>query len=156
MRLIILLMLFPIMGSAQYSFKRLIPSASLFYVAGMASGVADICSTPAKYNESAFKKWNPEFTYGEYWGHKDETWVNKWRMGPDGLEVGKEKFFGSSSFLVGATDAWHGNRSVMLVGFKAGALTYKKPQRWWYYALDFAVLSVAYSAGWWTSNLAFR
>lgn len=135
--------------------RALILPAALFVLSGIASGIADIASTPAKYNKSAFLKWNPQWENGEYIGHKDQTWVNKWALSESGdALVGTNRFFLSSTALVGLTDLWHGARTLMLFFLIAGALFTKNPWRWWHYPVWYAAIVVCYSAGWNLANLA--
>jgi hypothetical protein len=67
------------------------------------------------YYESIFSKlsqgwWNPEI-----------SWKNKWK---DGDNTKGEKFFGSSSFLVMFTDAWHFFQHMMLACFMLSIVCY--------------------------------
>lgn len=55
---------------------------------------------------SKFKKLNPQ-----YWS-PSISWRNKWK---DGFVDNGESFFGSSTFLVFLTDAWHLFQIIMLV-----------------------------------------
>ncbi len=62
-----------------------------------------------------------------FWDPK-ESWVNKWKNGcPDN----GERFFGSSTFLVWVTDAWHLFQSLMLVCFALAIVTYSPMINWW-------------------------
>lgn len=135
--------------------KPLIVAAVIFALSGIASGVADIASTPAKFNQSTFRKWNPTFEYGEYIGHKDETWVNKWAINESGTVMpGTNGFFLSSTALVGFTDLWHGARTAMMFMLFLGALVLPNPQKWWQYIAYYTGIIVCYSSGWWLVNLA--
>ena len=129
--------------------KRYILPAILLALSGLASGVADIASTPAKFNKSVFRQWNPTFEYGEYIGHKDETWVNKYKQGT--LDV---KFFGSKTFLVWTTDLWHGARMAMLLLLSIAAMSLPCASKWFEYAIKYALIVLAYSSGWHIANLA--
>lgn len=124
--------------------------AGLFFLAsGIASGVADIASTPAKFRTSAFARMNPDWQYGEYLGHKDQTWVNKWARNEAGEVMAKtERFFLSSTALVGLTDLWHGARALMLFFIALGAMIYPNPGKWWQYFTYYALIALCYSSGW--------
>lgn len=130
-------------------------SAAILILSGIFSGIADISSTPAKFNQSVFRKWNQAFEYGEYIGHKDETWVNKWAINESGeVMPGTNRFFLSSTALVGLTDMWHGARTLMLFFLFLGAMLWPNPARWWQYIASYATMVILYSAGWHLANLA--
>lgn len=124
--------------------------AGLFFLAsGIASGVADIASTPAKFQGSTFARMNPDWRYGEYLGHKDQTWANKWARNEAGeVIVGEERFFLSSTALVGFTDLWHGARTLMLLMLAAAAMLCPNPHKWWQYFTYYAMIVLCYSSGW--------
>lgn len=129
--------------------------AGLFFLAsGIASGVADIASTPAKFRGSAFARMNPDWQYGEYLGHKDQTWVNKWARNEAGEVMAKtERFFLSSTALVGLTDLWHGARTLMMLMLAAGAMLWPNPGKWWQYGIHYAAIIACYSSGWHGADL---
>jgi hypothetical protein len=72
----------------------------------------------ARYRQSVFftkqfrinKFTNPEF-----------SWQNKWKNGD---RKQGELFFGSSTFLVWTTDAWHLFKTIMLACFSIAIVTY--------------------------------
>ena len=68
----------------------------LVILAGIAKAIMD--KVNFHYSTSIFKKLNPLF-----W-NPEVSWRNKWKNGD--VNQG-EKFFGSSTFLVWTTDAWH-------------------------------------------------
>jgi len=122
-------------------------------LAGLFSGVADIAETPAKFNQSVFRKWNPAFEYGDYFSHKDEGWVNKYAIKDDGtVNLEQPKFFGSTTFLVALTDLWHGARAVMLACFLLAVITYKQPHDWFINILHYIFLYLCYSGTWTVVN----
>lgn len=124
--------------------------AGLFFLAsGIASGVADIASTPAKFRGSTFARMNPDWQYGEYLGHKDQTWVNKWARNEAGEVMAKtERFFLSSTALVGLTDLWHGARTLMLLMLAAAAMFCPNPEEWLEYPVYYAAILGCYASGW--------
>ena len=99
---------------------------------GFAKAICDL-------SEEGKLKWNPFF-----W-HKNIAWKNKWKNGDKSQG---EKFFGSSCWFVGFTDAWHlfgyfYNRLSRLSGIPIGILAVKYS---WWYLLGFIVQSVIYAA----------
>lgn len=73
----------------------------LIILAGISKAVMD--KIQFHYSKSIFKTLDPLF-----W-NPQESWKNKWRGGdPDN----GEKFFGSSTFFVLFTDAWHLFQSI--------------------------------------------
>ena len=131
----------------QYT-KRMIVPTGFFFLAGAANGIHDISSTSAKYNFSRLPKYN-----GGFWGHKDQTWVNKWQQDQNGNPVvGHERFFGSSTMFSASTDLWHASKTATITFFEIGLLTYNKPDKFWKKALDMLILKTAFSAGWHLSN----
>ena len=90
----------------------------LVILAGILNAAMDIIVSTSRYNKSVFKmlpkKWEPFF---------DSTisWQNKWKNGDRNQG---EKFFGSSTFLVWTTDAWHLFKTTMLLCFSIAIVTY--------------------------------
>ena len=82
-------------------------SLILVILAGMLNGVMDVLSM--RYNTSVFKRMSKEW---EYFFNPSLSWRNKWKNGDPNQG---EKFFGSSTFLVWTTDAWHLAKSSMLL-----------------------------------------
>lgn len=74
----------------------MIVSLIFFAFAGMAEAVMD--TLQFKFYTSVFRKYN-----GYFW-NPDFSWQNKWKQGDPKFGP---KFFGSSTFLVWTTDAWH-------------------------------------------------
>lgn len=128
--------------------KRMAVPTSLFFLSGVANGIHDIASTSAKYNLSVLPKYD-----GGFWGHKDQTWVNKWELDKNGDPmVGNERFWGSSTMFSAGTDLWHASKTATITCFEIGLLTYDKPDKFWKKALDMVILKTAFSAGWHLSN----
>jgi hypothetical protein len=90
----------------------------LVILAGILNAAMDIIVSTTRYNKSVFKtlpkKLEPFF---------DSTisWQNKWKNGDRNQG---EKFFGSSTFLVWTTDAWHLFKTTMLLCFSIAIVTY--------------------------------
>lgn len=107
------------------------------------------------------------------------SWANKWATGPDGQPlVGQEKFWGSSRWFVAWTDDWHmdnlirnqtQNVSTVYLSWAtdrtgpmrnwyedvAGKAFKKKPL--WAYLSEYALFSLADSAGFYTTyNIIYK
>jgi hypothetical protein len=93
-------------------------SLILVILAGMLNGVMDVLTM--RYNTCVFKRMPKEW---EYFFNPSLSWRNKWKNGDSNQG---EKFFGSSTFLVWTTDAWHLAKSSMLFLF-AMAITFYSP-----------------------------
>ena len=68
----------------------------LMIVFGISKAMCDL--SESGFATSKLKGLNPQF-----WD-KHKSWRNKWK---GGVAANGEKFFGSSTFLVWTTDAWH-------------------------------------------------
>ena len=83
-------------------------SLILVVLAGILNAAMDIIVSAIRYNKSVFmmlpKKWETFFD-------STVSWKNKWKNGDPNQG---EKFFGSSTFLVWTTDAWHLAKTTML------------------------------------------
>ena len=66
------------------------------FIFGISKAICDV--SECCFNNSKLAKLNPLF-----WD-KHKSWKNKWK---GGVAANGEKFFGSSTFLVWITDAWH-------------------------------------------------
>ena len=90
-----------------------------------------------KYHQSIFVKWNQHF-----W-NPNASWTNKYKS-----KTSREpKFFGSTTFLVFTTDAWHLfqflSNSFMVITIMI-ALSQVKDLVWWEYLIEFAILKVVW------------
>lgn len=79
----------------------MIYSIILISFAAALDAVQDILKS--KFDVSVFKN------LGTWWD-PSKSWVNKWAVN----STTKERFFGSSTFLVFLTDAWHFFKMLML------------------------------------------
>lgn len=132
---------------------RMLGSLVAMFFAGFFNGVHDIAGNVAWYNLSVFPASEP----GNFWGHTNDTWVNKWALGESGeVLVGVEKFWLSSTLLVWLTDFWHASKSAMILAFQVAVLLYKRPDRKIFYLVDLVALKIAFSIGWHTSNYILR
>jgi len=69
-----------------------------------------------------------------------ERQKNKWKYDEYGNCEGKEKFFGSSTFLVWLTDLWHLCKFLMLMSICAGIVFYMPLFKWYFDLLIFYCL----------------
>lgn len=76
-------------------------SAFLFVAAGVAKSVQDTIAH--HYTNSIFS--TP--TYNALFWNPKRSWINKYKKTEEGVDINREKFFGSTTFLVAFTDAWH-------------------------------------------------
>ena len=95
-------------------------SLILVILAGILNAAMDIIVSTIRYNKSIFtmlpKTWEPFFD-------STVSWKNKWKNGDPNQG---EKFFGSSTFLVWTTDAWHLANTTMLF-LLSMAITFYSP-----------------------------
>lgn len=101
----------------------------LLIISGVSKAVQD--KVNFHFSESIFAKLN-----GYFWNPVYSS-LNKWK---DGIKKRGEKFFGSSTFLVGSTDAWHLFQTVRDVAF-ALAFFLLGAYSTWYIAIGGYVLS---------------
>ena len=108
--------------------KRIIP-ASLTFISGMSDGL----NQALQFRYSGFKKVFPKAR--DQWYDPSISWANKYK----GRDPSKgAKFFGSTSFLVGTTDAYHATRTISN-SFNAAAIVFSVSdgkKRWWVYLLE--------------------
>jgi hypothetical protein len=73
----------------------------------------------ARYDRSVF--YNPNWTKFNQFTNPATSWQNKWKNGD---RKQGELFFGSSTFLVWTTDAWHLLKTLMLACYSIAIVTY--------------------------------
>ena len=97
------------------------------FIFGISKAICDV--SECCFNNSKLAKLNPLF-----WD-KHKSWKNKWN---GGVAANGEKFFGSSTFLVWITDAWHlFNMLSYLSLFIAGYLTATYLDKWYLVIIPF-------------------
>ena len=97
------------------------------FIFGISKAICDV--SECCFNNSKLAKLKPQF-----W-NKHKSWVNKWK---GGVAANGEKFFGSSTFLVWITDAWHlFNMLSYLSLFIAGYLTATYLDKWYLVIIPF-------------------
>lgn len=97
------------------------------FIFGISKAICDV--SECCFNNSKLAKLNPLF-----WD-KHKSWKNKWK---GGVAANGEKFFGSSTFLVWITDAWHlFNMLSYLSLFIAGYLTAIYLDKWYLVIIPF-------------------
>lgn len=89
--------------------------AALLFLAGLANGVMD--TLQFHYSQSIFD------AQSEFW-NPNLSWRNKWAQDAEGnlLYPLRAKYFGSSTFLVWTTDAWHLLQTIMFAAFRTAAV----------------------------------
>jgi hypothetical protein len=82
------------------------------------------------------------------WWNNKTSWENKWKLDAEGKPiVGKPRFFGSSTFLVFVTDAWHFFQFIMFTLFTIAILAYKPyATEWYFFIVDFIAFKLTFSA----------
>lgn len=134
-KITLILLLIPIFLQAQIYSKKdileLVIPASCLFVAGGFDGSAEFLKHHYTGN-SQF--WNPS-----------QSWHNKWRNGDPAQG---EKFFLSSTALVGLTDGYHMMRTGKNI-FMITGITIKIGERkkWYKYVIDGAILYTSYNIG---------
>ena len=99
------------------------------FIFGISKAICDV--SECCFNNSKLAKLNPLF-----WD-KHKSWKNKWK---GGVAANGEKFFGSSTFLVWITDAWHlFNMLSYLSLFIAGYLTATYLDNWYLAIIPFPI-----------------
>jgi len=136
--LIILFTLLTLKCNAQkYEWKKQIAPASLVFVAGAFDGL----NQALQFRYDGFKRVFPKAN--DQWYDPSKSWTNKYKNGDPAQGP---KYFGSTSFFVGATDAYHATRTCSNA-FNAAAIVVKindEKRKWWVY--------VAEIAGFWLVN----
>ena len=87
----------------------------LLFLAGALNATMDVLSF--RYKTSIFSKYTK---LQEFFNHQ-ESWVNKYK--DNNPELGP-KFFGSKTFLVFLTDAWHLAKMLMITTFTLAIVFY--------------------------------
>ena len=121
----------------EYNPKRAIAPAACAFVSGASWGVHETVTSHPQYIPAG---WNKQF-----WDNRI-SWKNKYKNGDP--EQG-EAFFGSTTFLVSATDARHLFASVHRTTlFATGiTLTIGEKRPFVHYVADAALSAIAFSAG---------
>jgi hypothetical protein len=90
---------------------RIIVAAFLWLIAGAANGVMDTLFV--HYSSSVFAT---EKVNAQYWDPYT-SWENKYAKDAEGnlMQPLRQKFFGSTTFLVWLTDGWHLMKQIMLL-----------------------------------------
>lgn len=105
----------------------------LWILAAICNAVMDVIAH--KYEMSIFSNLNSTFWDPEY------SWERKYKN--NNYFSGKPKFFGSTTFLVFTTDAWHlfqflSNSFIIIAILIAFHMSKDLP--WWAYIIEFAIL----------------
>ena len=129
------------LGYSQVSLKEELPPMALLFVSGAGNGAAELSKWRWNAFQSTFPNANPEFFNPEI------SWRNKYKNGnpQDG-----PAFFGSTTFLVGATDFYHASRTVSNTSMLFAVILSPRDKLTWKSVLiKFVLYSVSYHAGFW-------
>jgi len=117
---------------------KIVAIALLLVVSGASDGIRD--TLQFHYHETGFAQddlfWNP-----------DISWRNKWKNGD---HTQGERFPGSSTVFVWATDAWHLFQTIHLASFRIAmlvAVSMAFQFKWWEWVLLFFTISAVWSGG---------
>jgi hypothetical protein len=105
----------------------------LITIAGISKAVMDKINF--HYTKSIFLDMNAIF-----WSPK-LSWMNKWK---DGIEKRGPRFFGSTTFLVWTTDAWHLFGMFYAVSFAIGISLTAKFYPLWYVIIAYTLHRVVF------------
>lgn len=151
--LIILALALPILCTAQLN-KNIWKASAIQGISGFADGTNQAYLYHYS-NSGKFEKWGIR--------PNTEAWKNKWVVDPDGnVRVGTERFWLSSTALVGFTDFNHLTRMIKHRSNEATVLVYAvghgaKTKKWYWYLADTAIMFTARSIGFYGSyNLVFK
>jgi len=96
----------------------------LMILAGICNAIMDVLQF--KFNGSIFR-----FCKNLQWVDPSKSSKNKWKYDENGIWTGKEKFFGSTTFLVWLTDLWHFCKFLMLLFIMCAVIFYTPIIVWW-------------------------
>lgn len=85
------------------------------------------------YMDVSKERWDTSvfrFIGNEKWMNPAISWKNKWKNDGSGKYT-KEKFFGSSTFLVWLTDFWHFSKTMMILSICISIICYKPIINWY-------------------------
>ena len=151
--LTILALTLPMLCTAQLN-KNIWKASAIQGISGFADGTNQAYLYHYS-NSGKFAKWGIS--------PNTEAWKNKWAVDPDGnVMVGTERFWLSSTALVGFTDFNHLTRMIKHRSNEATVLVYAvghgaKTKKWYWYLADTAIMFTARSIGFYGSyNLVFK
>jgi hypothetical protein len=105
----------------------------LLIISGVSKAVQD--KVNFHFSESIFAKLN-----GYFWNPVYSS-LNKWK---DGIKKRGEKFFGSSTFLVGVTDAWHLFQTIRDTTFAIAFFLLGACSTWWSALIGYALSRIIF------------
>lgn len=105
----------------------------LLFISGISKAVQD--KVNFHFTKSIFTKYNPQFWDILY------SWMNKWK---DGIPERGEKFFGSSTFLVWWTDAWHRFGMIREVSFATAFFLLGTYSTWYISIIGYAFSKIIF------------
>lgn len=140
-QLLFILLLWSGITQAQLFTKSDIPKMSLCLVAGAADGY----NQAILFHYDTWKDYHPNAN-DQYW-NPYISWENKYKDASNGDF--SPAYFGSKTFLVFTTDAYHMTRMIdhtsMLTAVVLSGVTNR--DEWWWYVVDFVKYFIARSIG---------
>lgn len=135
MKLLFIVFLLPLSLNAQIytkkDFKQILPSATCLFISGGFEGSAEYLKF---HYDGSSQFWNPSL-----------SWRNKWKNGDPAQG---EKFFLSSTLLVGLTDGYHLLRTGRNVFIVTGiAIKIDEKKKWYKYLIDGLIVYTSYNMG---------
>ena len=132
-----ILLIISLSATAQITRKDIAPIALTF-----ASGVFDGVAESLKWHYTAVD--NRLSLNDQYW-NPAISWTNKYKDGNPDLGPA---FFGSTTFLVGATDGYHLMRTGRnITAMTAIALKFGDKQKWYWYVAEAIIYYLCYQIG---------
>ena len=136
--IILLTSVFAKCNAQKFELKKHIAPAAAVFVAGMSDGL----NQALQFRYSGFKRVFPKAN--DKWYNPSISWKNKYKNGDPSQGA---KYFGSTTFFVGLTDAYHATRTISN-SFNAAAIVFSVSdgkKRWWVYLLEIGA--------YWTLNM---
>lgn len=122
--------------------KQYAIQGGLILVSGAADGLGEYTYAHYSKFQKQFPNANPQ-----YW-NPAISWINKWDWDYENETSRGEKFFGSSTFLVATTDAYHLLRTIdRTTMITATSINLGQKQKWYWYLLDIVVMSAFRNIG---------
>lgn len=102
------------------------------------AGIFNACMDVSKerWSTSIFR-----FIGNEKWMNPAISWKNKWKNDGSGKYT-KEKFFGSSTFLVWLTDFWHLSKALMILSICLSIIVYNPIFNWY---IDLVIMYLSFT-----------
>lgn len=133
------------LGCQSYRIDRIFLTSSLTVVGGFSYGVGE---TLIHHHSTSVFSGAPQTSF-----FGSRSWERKYRNYPHNKA---ERFPGSKTILVGATDGYHLSRTLSNLSRTMSIVTYKPPPKRWHKIIDFAIIQASFSAGFHLSQIITR